>query len=78
MEVVSPTTLRLRFVRPYQAYRKGQEITLPKGVARSMILSGIATEVHEQPMLEFAVAPEPVAEQAIAPVAKAARRRKKK
>jgi len=79
MEVAEkPTTMRLKFSRPYQAYRKGQEITLPKGVARSMVISGIATEVREEPMFEFAVAPEPVAEQAITPVAKAARRRKKK
>ena len=78
MEVTALTTLRLRFSRPYQAYRKGQEITLPKGVARSMILSGIATEVREEPMLEFAVAPEPEAELAITPTAKAARRRKKR
>jgi hypothetical protein len=78
MEVTSPTTLRLRFSRPYQSYRKGQEITLPKGVARSMVLSGIATEVREEPMLEFAVAPEPETEQAITSIAKAARRRKKK
>ena len=70
--------VRLRFARAYQGYRMGHVVDLPKGIARSLTLAGIAVELKPEPQIEFAVEPEPVAEQAIAPAAKAARRRKKK
>ena len=77
MEVKESTLWRLEFVRPYQTYKRGQVVNLPQGIARSLTLSGIAKVVPDDPQFEFAVTQEPVAEVAIAPAAKAARRRKK-
>jgi hypothetical protein len=77
MTIQKELKVRMQFTRPYQAYKRGQIIDLPKGIARSFEVYGIAKVVPPEPQLEFAVAMEPVAEVAITPVAKAARRRKK-
>lgn len=69
--------VRVRFRRPFQAYKGGQVIELPKGQARSLELLGRADIVRE-PQLEMAMAPEPVAERAVAPTAKKPRRRRAK
>lgn len=67
--------VRVRFLRPYTAYRPGQLVPVTRGLARTLELQRIAT-VEEQTPLEFAEAPQPQAvERAEAPVAK--RRRKK-
>ena len=78
MEMTATPLTRLRFTRAYQGYKMGHVVDLPGGIARSLELYGYAVRVARDPQIEFAVAPEPVAEQAVTPVAKAARRRKKK
>jgi hypothetical protein len=78
MEMTATPLVRLRFTRAYQGYRMGHVVDLPKGIARSLTIAGIAVEVAPEPQIEFAVAPEPEAKVAITPAAKAARRRKKK
>jgi len=46
---------RIRFVRPYQAYRRGDVIVMDKGPAKSLVLHGYAVNhVEEQPLLEVA------------------------
>ena len=67
----------VRFRRPYQAYKSGQVVPVTKGLARTLELMGRADVVRE-PQLELAVAPEPVVERAVAPAAKAPRRRRAK
>ena len=69
--------VQVRFRRPYMAYKGGQVVGVTKGQARSLELFGRADIVRE-PQLELAVAPEPVVERAVAPVAKAPRRRRAK
>lgn len=65
----------VRFVRPYQAYRTGQVVQVPGGLARSLELQRYAVR-HQEPQLAFATAPEPAAmERAEAPVAKKRRRK---
>jgi len=69
-------TVQVKFMRPFRAYKLGQIVTVTKGVARSLQLSRLA-QPFIQPQLELAVAPEPFAiETALAPVAKAPRRRR--
>lgn len=70
-------TVRVRFRRPYQAYRAGQVVSVTRGLARTLELTGRADIVREQ-LLELAVAPEPAVEKATAPLAKAPRRRRAK
>jgi hypothetical protein len=71
-------TAQVRFHRPYQGYKAGQVVTVAKGVARSLVLFGKA-EMVEQLVVETAVAPESARlETAVAPVAKAPRRRRAK
>jgi hypothetical protein len=71
-------TAQVRFHRPYQGYKTGQVVTVAKGVARSLVLFGKA-EMVEQLVVETAVAPESARlETAVAPVAKAPRRRRAK
>lgn len=69
--------VKVRFRRPFQGYKGGQVIEIPKGQARSLELLGRADIVRE-PQLEMAVAPGPEVETAVAPVAKAPRRRRAK
>ena len=48
--------MKLRFVRPHGAYRKGDVIEYPRGPAKSLLLAGICEPlVEEQPLLEAAV-----------------------
>lgn len=70
-------TTKVRFLRPFRAYKPGQVVTVTKGVARSLQLARRAEPLVE-PQLELAVAPEPAVERAVAPVAKAPRRRRAK
>jgi hypothetical protein len=69
-------TTSVRFRRPFQGYKAGQIVEVPKGQARAMQMMG-RVDLVEQPLLEVAVAPEPVVEQAVAPKAKAPRRRRR-
>jgi hypothetical protein len=65
---------RIRFVRPYQAYRRGDVIVMDKGPAKSLVLHGYAVEhVEELPLLEVATAEHRDVETADAP-----RRRKRR
>lgn len=68
-------TVQVKFRRPWMAYKAGQVISLPEGQARSLQLFG-RVDIVEQPQLELAVAPEPTVERAVAPVAKAPRKRR--
>jgi hypothetical protein len=65
---------RIRFVRPYQAYRRGDVIVMDRGPAKSLILHGYAVNhVEELPLLEVATAEHRDVETADAP-----RRRKRR
>ena len=68
-------TVQVRFRRAWMAYKSGEVISLPLGQAKSLQMFG-RVDIVEQPQLELAVAPEPVVERAVAPVAKAPRRRR--
>ena len=67
--------VQVKFRRAWMAYKSGQVISLPRGQARSLQLFG-RVDIVEQPQLELAVASEPEVERAVAPVAKAPRRRR--
>ena len=69
-------TTSVRFRRPFQGYKSGQVVKVPKGQARALQMMG-RVDLVEQPLLEVAVAPEPVVEKAVAPQAKAPRRRRR-
>lgn len=60
--------MRVRFLRHYQTYRRGQEYNLGDGVARSMMQMGIVEQAPQ--MLFETAAVEPVAEKAVKPVAR--------
>jgi hypothetical protein len=65
---------RIRFVRPYQAYRRGDVIVMDKGPAKSLVLHGYAVQhVEELPLLEVATVEHRDVETADAP-----RRRKRR
>jgi hypothetical protein len=65
---------RIRFLRPYQAYRRGDVIVMDRGPAKSLVLHGYAVEhVEELPLLEVATAEHRDVETADAP-----RRRKRR
>ena len=51
-------TARVRFRRPYQAYRTGQVVEVTRGLARTLVLNGRA-DMADEPQLRMAVAPEP-------------------
>lgn len=66
-------------LRPYRAYRANQIVTVMPGVADMLQRSGYAVQHKADPLLEFAIAPEPTGlETAVAPVAKARRPRRRK
>jgi hypothetical protein len=66
--------MRIRFIRPYQAYRRGDVITMDKGPAKSLVLHGYALQhVDEQQLLEVAAVERRDVETADAP-----RRRKRR
>jgi len=65
---------RIRFLRPYQAYRRGDVIVMDKGPAKSLVLHGYAVQhVEELPLLEVATVEHRDVETADAP-----RRRKRR
>jgi len=65
---------RIRFVQPYQAYRRGDVIVMDKGPAKSLVLHGYAVQhVEELPLLEVATVEHRDVETADAP-----RRRKRR
>jgi len=68
--------VRMRFTRSYQIYKAGQEYEFTHGVARSLELIRAAVRVDVTDM-QTATAPRPAAEQAEAPAAKAARKRRR-
>jgi len=48
--------MQIRFIRPYQAYRRNDVIVMDRGPAKSLVLHGYATEhVEEQPLEVAAV-----------------------
>jgi hypothetical protein len=48
--------IRIRFVKPYGVYRKGDVLEMDRGPARSWVIAGIVELVGErQPELELAV-----------------------
>jgi hypothetical protein len=66
--------LKIRFVRPYQAYRRNDVLVMDRGPAKSLILHGYATEhVEDQQLLEVAAVERRDVETADAP-----RRRKRR
>ncbi len=60
--------MKVRFLRHYQTYRRGQEYEIGDGVARSMMQMGIV-ERAQQTLFETATV-ERETEKAIAPVAR--------
>jgi hypothetical protein len=65
---------RIRFAKPFRAYRRGDVIVMDRGPAKSLVLSGYAELVaDEQPLLEAAVVERRDIETADAP-----RRRKRR
>lgn len=46
-----PDYVRLRFLRPHGAYRKGDIISYPRGPAKSLVISGDCEYVREEPQL---------------------------
>lgn len=46
--------ITVRFIRPFQAYRRGDVIQVDRGPAQGWIAAGIVVPVHEQQPLEVA------------------------
>ena len=64
-----PDHVRLRFLRPHGAYRKGDIIAYPRGPAKSLVIAGACELVRDEPqLLEVAVAERRNVETADAPV----------
>lgn len=53
----------MKFIRSWRAYRKGQVVQIPGGLAAELVAGGYAVEDHQQPLIETA-AVEPDAETA--------------
>lgn len=71
---MSADRIKVRFVRPFRAYKRGDVIEMDRGPARSWIASEIVSPVDEsQQLLEVAVAEHRNVETADAP-----RRRKRR
>lgn len=69
-------TVQVKFLRPYKSYKLGQVVSVSQGVAKSLESMRLAESFIEL-QLELAVSPKPVGlETALAPVAKAPRRRR--
>lgn len=43
--------VRLRFLRPHGAYRKGDIIEYPRGPAKSLVIAGACELVRDEPQL---------------------------
>lgn len=54
---------KMRFIRSWRAYRKGQVVEIPGGLAGELVAGGFAVEDRQQPLIETA-AVEPEAETA--------------
>jgi hypothetical protein len=52
---MSADRVKLRFLRPYAAYRKGDTVEMDRGPAKSLILAEVVELVGEQPQLELAM-----------------------
>jgi len=51
-----PDHVRLRFLRPHAAYRKGDIIEYPRGPAKSLVIAGACEiVVEERQLLEVAM-----------------------
>jgi hypothetical protein len=70
--------VQVRFLRSYAAYKAGQIVPVTGGLARTLELQRYAVRHVEAPAFEFATAPEPALERAVAPAAKAKRGRPKR
>lgn len=63
-----PDHVRLRFVRPHGAYRKGDTIEYPRGPAKTLVATGACEIVPEdRQLLEVAMVERREAETADAP-----------
>lgn len=78
MAVTQHPTVRVRMLRSYLRYRPGQVVEVTGGLARTLELQRYAVRHQDPPAFEFATEPEPAAERAVAPVAKAKRGRPKR
>ena len=65
--------MKLKFVRPWRAYRTGQVVEIPGGLAAELVAKRVAVEDHQVELIETA-AVEPVAETADATPRKRGRR----
>ena len=54
---------KIRFTRAWRAYRTGQVVEIPGGLATQLLAQGVAVEERQQELIETA-AVEPVAERA--------------
>ena len=63
----------MKFVRSWRAYRKGQVVPIPGGLAAQLVAGGYAVEDRQQPLIETA-AVEPEAERADATPKRSKRR----
>jgi hypothetical protein len=77
---MTPTVelIPVRMLRSYMAYRPGQIVRVTPGLARTLELQRYAVRHVEAPAFEFATAPDPALERAVAPAAKAKRGRPKR
>lgn len=48
--------VRIKFVRPYSAYRRGSVIEMDRGPAKSLLIAGIATLEQQPQLLETTMA----------------------
>lgn len=65
--------MKLKFVRPWRAYRTGQVVEIPGGLAAELVAKRVAVEDRQVELIETA-AVEPVAETADATPRKRGRR----
>ena len=65
----------MRMLRSYMRYRVGQIVSVTGGLARSLELGKYAERLADEPVLEFATAPEPAGmERTEAPISRRKRR----
>lgn len=70
-------TVTVRMLRSYGAYKAGQIVQVTGGLARTLELQRYAVRVVEEPVLQFATAPEPAGIERTEPPVVKARRRKR-
>jgi hypothetical protein len=49
-------SMKVRLIRPFRVYRRGDVLDMPKGQAKSWIVAGIAVEERQQQLVETAMA----------------------